>query len=120
MKRSHSPPFPVDIDSNEHDCGGQKDGEYDWHGHTAIHPSTWVSRTPMVTMTSGVHMTMAGWQSLATGVQGGHLSCDHPAPRTIVGCQLDSVPGASAQVRDDDVLLLRSRKRNIMLINAKF
>ena len=49
-----------------------------------------------------------GSQAAAAGVECGHLGGDHPRPRPVVGRQLHAVPRGGAQVRDDDVLLLRS------------
>ena len=61
-----------------------------------------------------------GSQAAAAGVECGHLGGDHLRPRPVVGRQLHAVPRGGAQVRDDDVLLLRSENsRYYKLSQAK-
>ena len=94
------PPLPVDVDGDQHEGGGDEDGGDDGDGHTAVH----LARLDVLHGRGG---GAGRGEGVAAGVERGDLAGDHPAPRPVVGRQLDVVPGGRAQVGDDDVLLLR-------------
>ena len=95
------PPFPVDVDGHQHEGGGDEDGGDDGDGHTAVH----LAGLDVLEARRGREAGRS--QGLAGGVESGQLGGHHPPPRPVVSRQLDVVPGGRAEVRDDDVLLLR-------------